>query len=492
MLYRDLLESHFTQDRTISLPLAGDVNIWVFQNTPFPAHEDLTTIIETTARVSENFVGSPFPTTDIILLVADFCETVYFGFGGIHHGSHMHLIRYCDNPVQSIPHETAHYYFTKGPRWFNEGGAQFIKDLVDHRNGDWGLGDQIHNTTRSVQSCIDDYELENIRHLIFLRANPLGIHPPNQCVYPMGEHFMLKIWETIGEGSMSSALRELLPSVLAKELQDVEKAIYVAFLKHAPADRKDDFRDLYRTLHSGPYAYPDTNTSDDHGDGAAAATPIDVGEVVRGELDYVFDFDYFRFHAQEGQRYRMNVNHGTLRASSVGLYAPDGVHRENWNWKSRELVPSGPQIVWIAPSSDEYYFAIQNFGGEAGSYTLSITPVEGAGVDDHGDTEATATEITLGQAIEGTIDDDLDIDYFRFSVVQGQEYRMDVMAGTLEDFRYRISMSVGHFSLTPPRWTYGLYWEPKGLGGSLPCRGRCRWEGRHVYPQGHPRRQRTQ
>ena len=34
----------------VSLPLAGDVNIWVFQSTPFPANEDLSAIIEHTMK----------------------------------------------------------------------------------------------------------------------------------------------------------------------------------------------------------------------------------------------------------------------------------------------------------------------------------------------------------------------------------------------------------------------------------------------------------
>ncbi len=69
--YDDLLEAHFSQARTVSLPLAGDVNIWIFQTTPFPPNDDLLTIIEDTARMSEELLGAPFPTTDIILLVFD-------------------------------------------------------------------------------------------------------------------------------------------------------------------------------------------------------------------------------------------------------------------------------------------------------------------------------------------------------------------------------------------------------------------------------------
>ena len=86
-LYADLLRIHYTQYRTISLPMAGNVNIWVFQNTPFPPEEDLLSVIENTARISERLMGIPFPTTDIILLVVDDADRRYRISRGAHLGS---------------------------------------------------------------------------------------------------------------------------------------------------------------------------------------------------------------------------------------------------------------------------------------------------------------------------------------------------------------------------------------------------------------------
>ena len=61
-LYHHLLQGYFVQSKTVSLPLAGDVNIRVFQNTPFPPHEDLLAVIEDVALITEQFTGEPFPT----------------------------------------------------------------------------------------------------------------------------------------------------------------------------------------------------------------------------------------------------------------------------------------------------------------------------------------------------------------------------------------------------------------------------------------------
>lgn len=170
---------------------------------------------------------------------------------------------------------------------------------------------------------------------------------------------------------------------------------------------------------------------DDHGDEPELATKILIGESVDGTLDYMLDFDYFRFQAEEGRRYRMTVTHNSLRSTSIALFAPDGTTGENQHWKSRELISTGPRIAWIAPSSDEYYVAVQNFGGKTGGYTLTVTPVAPID-DDHGDAIAAATSISLGEVVRGTIDDDFDYDYFQFQAVEGESYRIAIDLGTLE------------------------------------------------------------
>ena len=111
-------------------------------------------------------------------------------------------------------------------------------------------------------------------------------------------------------------------------------------------------------------------------------------------------------------------------------------------WKSRSLAASGPQILWTAPDSGEYYFAVHNFGGKSGPYTLTVTLV-GDDPDDHGDSVATATHISAGEVIAGTVDDDFDFDYFRFQATDGQRHYVEVTGGTLEFFRVALYTSDG-------------------------------------------------
>ena len=363
-LYQDLLDTHFTQASTVSLSLAGDVNIWVFSDEPFNLGEDHRPLIEDTARILEDFLKVPFPTSDIILLAVSYTPDQF------HAGSHIQVGK--DDFIWVIPHEMAHYYFNRraGRGWFSEGGANFISNLVYHRIGLAELPSSTTSKAQARQIC----GFENIRHLLFVFDSSWewNIDEPSWCFYSVGENFMHAVFETIGEEAMSSALREYFLT-LDNNRHDLEQAIYQAFLKHTPSDRKEDFQEIYRILHGGPYAYPAVPTSDDHGDEQEDATPVIVGEVVEGELDYMFDFDYFRFQAREGQKYRMSVTHGALRATSLGLHSPDGVHALDYAWEYREQTEDGPQIVWVAPSSEDYYFAVHNFGGETGTYTFTIT-----------------------------------------------------------------------------------------------------------------------
>ena len=54
--HRDFLRTHFTRSATISLPLAGDVDVWVFWHNPFPDSDDTIELIEDAARASEALI----------------------------------------------------------------------------------------------------------------------------------------------------------------------------------------------------------------------------------------------------------------------------------------------------------------------------------------------------------------------------------------------------------------------------------------------------
>ena len=68
-VFDGLIESHHTQSSTISVPLAGEVSIRVIQNSPFPPGDNVLEATEAAVIAIEDFMGAPFPTSEIISLV---------------------------------------------------------------------------------------------------------------------------------------------------------------------------------------------------------------------------------------------------------------------------------------------------------------------------------------------------------------------------------------------------------------------------------------
>ena len=300
------------------------------------------------------------------------------------------------------------------------------------------------DVARQVQrKCFNLNEVENIWHYVHVWGVTTGL--TGGCPYYMGENFLINLFETMGEESMAAALRELLLSGWS-DTREQEEVVFDTFVKHVPMGRLKEFLELYRQLHGGPYADLDVDFSDDHGDEPDAAAEIAVGETTEGFLDYHLDFDYFRFRAEEGRRYRIAVYHETLRSRSVLLYRSDGKTQERvmsrWTEAGngylgggQSLVTDtdrasyGPQIRWLAPSSGDRYLAVHSFGGQFGRYTLEIAPVETIS-DDHGNTVATATDISVGEVVKGVVDYDFDLDFFRLQAVAGREYRLRIKVET--------------------------------------------------------------
>ena len=352
-LFQDLLMTHYTQSTTISLPLAGNVNIWVFQNTPFLLDEDLLSRVTNNARMNEEVMGVPFPTTDIILLIVVPDNLMHWPFYGRHYGSHIVLVRVDDGGGLALEHEMAHYY-TVGPRWLAEGGANFLGShsvVGEHR-----AERASYVASLASKYCIDhvDYPIENMRHLTHVLSNQWELHRPRGCLYLMGENLLWSVFMSIGEETVSSALRTLFLRFEGSERLLTDEMIYDILLEHTPPDREEAFIHLYRQLHGGAHAFPEAVILDDHSDRAKDATVIAVGETVEGTLNYMFDFDYFRFQTKEGQKYQISVHHRTLRSTNIVLYGPDGTTGENERWKSRDQVSTGPRIIWTAPTSDDY------------------------------------------------------------------------------------------------------------------------------------------
>ena len=165
---------------------------------------------------------------------------------------------------------------------------------------------------------------------------------------------------------------------------------------------------------------------DDHGNDTGSATAVSVEDTTAGVIDYEFDDDYFRFTAEEGVIYQIDVALGTLDDSTL-----DVVDALEWVMAFNDDFGDSyaSRVIWTPAESGDYYAVVGGFG--TGSYTLTIA--ESNIVDDHGGGTNTATAVSLGADIGGAVEYDGDADYFRFTTEAGVIYQIDVALGTLGD-----------------------------------------------------------
>ncbi len=419
-----LMESYFVQSKTISLPLTGDVNIWVFQNVPFQEGEDVAGMVEDVVRFTERFFGAPFPTTDVISLIVVPSSGDTFRSGGVKKQGHFWLARHPNTDLaRVIYHEVTHYYTdfynSFGLIWMSEGTADYVSALVADRNGILRLSDRASEVAATVESdCVITQGIDNIRELSMeLERAPWS--PWKACAYSMGENLLHEV-SAIGEGIVSATLGALYRG--EKEIGE-EELVYEAFLENTPDESKDRFRDVYQRLHGRPNVISSggVDFNDDHSDRKEGATPISVGEILEGAFDYWIDSDVFRIEFDTGFAYQINVNHNTLLAESIQISDPGRFLTYDCNNRAIcERTESGPQIYWRPLDTGEWHIGLFNDHGYTGTYTIQITRIEVT--DDHGSSRAHATDISLGEAVNGSIEDIIDEDYFRFQAELGQKY----------------------------------------------------------------------
>ncbi len=228
------------ETKAIELPLAGPVNLWVVGYHQFSPQNTLATM-ERAVRGSEEFWSIPFPVENVILYVLE------PGTRGRHIGIIMFLDSFRGNvEASTMFHETAHYYCNAGPAWFNEGCAHVIRDFI---NNDGNIP-----TTEFPDYCAEN-GLQTLQDLNDLGGGPLW----DTCKYAMGQHFLLRLRDVMGEEAWLSALRayflEYVPEGLYVTTSDSpeDEDIYHLVLEHTPPVLVEEVKGVFKRLHGGPF-----------------------------------------------------------------------------------------------------------------------------------------------------------------------------------------------------------------------------------------------
>ena len=164
---------------------------------------------------------------------------------------------------------------------------------------------------------------------------------------------------------------------------------------------------------------------DDHHDNSMAATPISVGASVGGLIDYEGDSDCFRFRAEGGRTYGIDVASETLWATQTILYGADGAPLTS---ERSPYSRDAPAIVWNAPKSGDYYIRVGsvNVGSTGHPYPTTPAPPCEAGyilpegppgayilaVAEFSAPDVAPAPIAPGRAINGALDHPDDVDDF--------------------------------------------------------------------------------
>lgn len=185
---------------------------------------------------------------------------------------------------------------------------------------------------------------------------------------------------------------------------------------------------------------------DDHGDTAATATPLVLGQPMMGASQYYGDVDWLSFDAVQDHLYRVDcatasgwcrftVYEPSGQAAYLGLPTAGGVVHAPQTGTMTVRLPDGASSSWMEP------------------YTLTVTDL---GPEDHGDTDATATPYTtFGASVPGVLGYAADLDVFRFDGVAGQTYAITCVG-------CRVSAHMGSASLLP--WTPTVFdATPQGI-----------------------------
>ena len=101
------------------------------------------------------------------------------------------------------------------------------------------------------------------------------------------------------------------------------------------------------------------------------ATNLVLGSETTGVLDNSDDFDYFRFEAEEGQRYEISLKYSGESDRRPIVYESDGLTPVGY-YVASGTRQSGKYIVWDATTSGTHYVLVFSPKGEEGEYALMV------------------------------------------------------------------------------------------------------------------------
>ena len=183
------------EERTITLPLAGEVDLAVISVRP-DAFRTLE-LLEHAVRHHETLMATPWPKSYVALLVADIG-----GGGGGGPSGILTLDSGYEDLAELIAHEAAHVYWAFAPRWLQEGPAVFFERASESSRA----GAPLEGYDTSCQ------ESDNLAFLDRQRLDD------SYCHYKLGWGMFYDLYDSLSEERFRHGLRKLYLTLKSETL----------------------------------------------------------------------------------------------------------------------------------------------------------------------------------------------------------------------------------------------------------------------------------
>ena len=236
------------EERTITLPLAGETDISIVRTGPGTDHaiESLVHAV----RSIEEFMGLPFPRRQVLYIF-----TVYENppFGGKHYGNHVKIFLDDksigkESTASIVAHEASHYYWKYGRDWMNEGAATFFESIANNTTSG-PLSRDPCPLARSITELEDlERELSNPEEVRF-------------CHYRLGERLFRDLYRNMHETTFRLGFRRLFLHTLhpvSDECNDdrlTDCHVKEAFTAYAPAEKASIIEKVIDRWYDGSEPY---------------------------------------------------------------------------------------------------------------------------------------------------------------------------------------------------------------------------------------------
>lgn len=172
---------------------------------------------------------------------------------------------------------------------------------------------------------------------------------------------------------------------------------------------------------TGAYSQTMQIIADDYANDNTSSAELSAGGQISGSIDYYSDADRFKISLEAGNIYTLTLKpHGTAAgAPSLNVYLPSGAY----DYGNTGSTASDGSITLRYQATVSGVYGIGVSGTVVQSYVLAASAGE---LDDYGNTQATATALTLGSAVNGLLQGARDIDMLKVDLKAGVTYKFDL------------------------------------------------------------------